>query len=287
MSRAKQLTEMLCFSGIMGIISEVLGNIKISYIILLVLLTIDTTTGMAAAIKYNRFSSKGLLKLVKKIITYSLCILTVRLLEIGILSLIETTMLSQITVAFLIAAETVSILENLTMLGVPLPSNFIIYLISYLKIPGINSHLSIYRNTEKDILEIEDIIKNQIPLFHNETIRKLLEIKFAIWKEVTLRINDLLRDTDSNNNELVFYKIMAIIEFGFNEETEQWKEKEIPLEYVEQFNITHQPKFEKWLLKVKHICYSAESIQNKKEQLVDSIITLLYQTIIDAIKKYN
>lgn len=287
MSRTKQFTEVLCFSGIMGLICEYFGNIRLSAIILLGLLFLDTTTGATAAIKFKRFNSRGLQKFIKKVLTYGLCILTVRLLEVGVLSLVKTTLLSQITVAYLIITEAISILENLTTLGVPLPSNFIPYLLNYLKIPGFKNGFNLYRDIEKDISEIEDMIKYQIPMFHDEQIRILLKIKFEVWKGVTIHINNLLKERDAQNPELTFYKVMSQIEMGFKEMEGEWKAQDISPEYIVQFNAGHQPKVDQWLQKVKDICFSTVPIQKKKEQIIDSMVTILYQTIMDALKVYN
>lgn len=135
MNRTNYLMEIFYLSGIIGIISQFLGELETSYIILLALLILDTVTGMVVAIRHRRFSSRGLAKLLKKVIPYTVSIITVRLLEIGMLPLFETTILSEVMIAFLQITEAVSILENLTLLGVPIPSNFITILLNNLKFP--------------------------------------------------------------------------------------------------------------------------------------------------------
>jgi toxin secretion/phage lysis holin len=283
MNRTNYLIEVFCISGVIGIISRFLGGIETSYIILLVLVVIDTLTGMAVAIKNKRFNSKGLSKFIKKVVTYSVSIMTVRLLEIGILTLVQTTLLSQIMVAFLEVTETVSILENLTLLGVPIPKNFMSLLLTHLKIPGLG-RIDIPGNGEDNLSDIEELIKYQIPTFNDQYIKRLLEINFEVWKSVAQQVNIILREKDADNNELIYYKIMAEIELGFKEIEEKLKEEKIPREYIEEYSRCSQHKVDKWLQKVKSICFSQESIENKKEQFIESLMVFLYQTILSARK---
>jgi len=125
MNKTIHYLQISLLSGILGFVSEYFGSIELPFVILMILIIIDTATGISRAIKYDRFSSRGFRKLIKKIVLYSTCIVTVRLLEIGVLSLIKTSLLSQITVAFLIITEAISILENLTLLGTPIPAKLI------------------------------------------------------------------------------------------------------------------------------------------------------------------
>ena len=149
MDKNDLLLKIYGVSGILGSLSEIFTSMQTSYIILLVLIILDTLTGISTAIKYKRFSSTGLRKATKKIITYTLCIITVRLLETILNPLVTTTMLSQIIIAFLAITESVSILENLTLLGAPIPSNILPLLIKILKIPGLNTYIRILQKTRK------------------------------------------------------------------------------------------------------------------------------------------
>lgn len=286
MFRLNNLKEAALVSGVIGVGYELFLGIKIAYIILLVLLLLDTITGIGKAVRNKKFTSRGLSKLVTKIITYTVAILVLRLLEISIGDLFLTTVLSQTMVAFLNIIEVISIFENLTAIGVPIPTSFIKLLVKQLKIPGLYNTIQEGRTIEKDILEIEEIIKYRIPTFADKIIRKLLEIKFTEWKNVVFQINIEIKDTDTNN-ELLFYKVMNLIQFGLQEVEIKWEEEEIPKEYIANFNKGHQPRVEYWLKRVENICLSQENTSLKKEHLIESIKTLLYQTLLDAHKAFE
>jgi len=282
MNKTNCLLEIFCVSGILGIISNFLGSIEMSYIVLLVLLMIDTFTGMAAAFKYRRFTSKGLCKFSRKVITYTTSIITVKLLELGVISLVKTNLLSHLMVSFLLVTETISILENLAILGVPIPSNFIKFLLNHLKIPGLESAINMSINEDKSIMDIEEMIKYQIPAIKNSDMRRMLEIKFEVWRGVAYQIQHLLQGNQKGKDDLIYYKTLSLIEAAYKEIQEYWKEEKIPQDLIDHFNHMHQPKINRWLQKIKTICYSEESVNYKKQQIIDSLVVLLFQTILDA-----
>ncbi|EOD00485.1 phage holin family protein [Caldisalinibacter kiritimatiensis] len=284
MNKFSSILNISFISSIIAIISNCLGRNHASYIILLSLIIIDTLTGATVAVKYNRFGSKGFSKLVKKIITYATAILSVRLLEIGISSLVTTNIISQIAIIFLEITETISILENLTMLGVPLPASFIPFLLKHLKIPGIDAALSSKKNKESNIDEIEDMIKYHIPSFNDENLRLLLEIKFKSWKSLAYQINKIFKEINTTDNDHIYYKVMSLIKLEFKDMKLKWKEAGIPKEYIENFMSIHEPKISNWLEKIKNICYSNKPNDKKQSEIIDSIIVILYQTILDAHK---
>ncbi len=116
-------------------------------------------------------------------------------------------------------------------------------------------------------------------------MRRLLEIKFEVWKNVVIHIDEGLNDK-TTGNEVIYYKTMALIENGFKDMEERWIE-EIPQECIDAFKSWHQDRVNQWLNKVREICYSDKSWQDKKKQIIESIIVILYQTIVDAQKGMN
>jgi hypothetical protein len=99
---------------------SIISPFKTELIILSIMIVIDTITGSLYAMKMLKFSSTGLKRSLKKIIFYSLCLLVVRLVEIGISSFYSTTLLTNIIASTLLIIEATSSLENLVLLGVPL-----------------------------------------------------------------------------------------------------------------------------------------------------------------------
>ncbi|MGH4124502.1 MAG: phage holin family protein [Clostridium sp.] len=277
------LLKIFGVSGILGFLCEIFNSMQTSYIILLVLIILDTITGISTAIKYKRFSSTGLRKATKKIITYSLCVITVRLLETILNSLITTTMLSQIIIAFLAITESVSILENLILLGVPIPSNILPILIKTLNIPGLNAMLITSKDKHSEFSDIDDIINYQIPAFEDKYIRNFLEIKCDVMKSTINQII-LIDETTNDNPDILFYRILSTVELGLKDMNKKWSEEKIPIKYIENFSKINQPNVDKCLEKLKVICYSSKTTKEKKTQIIDCIVIILYQTIIDARK---
>jgi len=277
------LLKTLGISGVLGFLSEIFTSMQTSYIILLVLIILDTFTGIATAIKYKRFCSKGLCKFTKKVMTYALSIITVRLLETILDPLVTTTMLSQVIMALLAITESVSILENLTLLGVPIPSNILTLLIKSLKIPGLNTMLENTKEKEQDLSDIDDIINYQIPTFEDRSMRAFLEIKYNAWKSIINQIL-LIDETTNENPDILFYKILSLVELGLSDMNKKLSEEKIPNKYIKNFSEKNQPKIEKCLEKLKITCYSGKTTSEKKDQIIDCIIIALYQAIIDARK---
>jgi len=97
-----------------------------------------------------------------------------------------------------------------------------------------------------------------------------------------MQINNLIGEGEISNDH-IYYKVISLIQLGLNEIQDKWKD-EVPQDYINKFNTCHQPKVDTWLKKISLICYSNESVTNKKERLVESILIILYETIIDARK---
>ena len=116
------------------------------------------------------------------------------------------TILSEIMVTFLSAIETFSVLDNLALLGVPIPANLVTILIKNLKIPGLSQMLKAGVGGEKGLQEIDEMLKYQIPTFQEANIRQLLQIRCEVWRNVALQINSLTPGNNGNQKDLLFYK---------------------------------------------------------------------------------
>ncbi len=288
MNRSMAVIEIGLLSGLLGIIAEYLGAVKLIYIILLIIIAIDTFTGIAVAIKSARFSARGVAKFIKKFLTYSISIVTVRLLEISMQNLFDTTVLSQIMAIFLVINETISVLENLAIMGVPLPSNFISYLLGHIRIPGIQE---LVKNSpgsrDENYNDVEDIIKYQISTFASDCTKRMLEINIEGYKLLMKQFKGVFKDQDNGNRDLVYYRILSRIQNTNSEIRNRWKEEGLSKNCIDSFNAIHMEKMEKWLQKIRVLCYSDEKAGKKEEELMESIVVLLYQTVIDARKGYE
>lgn len=285
MNRFNHFLEVGLVSGMLGVAWEYLAGVHVSCMVLTMLIIIDTVAGILNARKYHRFSSRGLKLLVKKVTAYGVAILTVRLLEINIFASLNTSVLSNTLASFLAVTESVSILENLALLGAPLPPNILSFLLGNLKIAQIGGTLSSAAKKSRNYMsEIEDIIAYHIPAFEKECLRKLLEIKFEVWKNVAVQLDIALNDVTEMDNEHLYFQVLSLIELAFKDMNVRWEEEQIPKDCIQRFTKGHQPKVDNWLKKVNIICHSKDSVQEKKNQLIESLIVVLYQTVVDAHK---
>lgn len=284
MSDLRTVAELWHVKMLAGIVLTIFAPIHVAFTILMILIAIDTGTGIAQGLKTRRFSSRHLRKAANKVILYGVCVITTRLLEQGILYFFSTTMISQMVLGFLIVTETLSIIENLILLGIPIPENFVSIILKNIKVFGIED---IVRRSIQDYSEnkdIEEIVNYQIPTVKNETVRKLLEIKFEVWSEIVTFIKRHITEDNVSGNEMLYYKVMSIIETGNKEMEEKWAENGIPQECVNWFKQWHGDRVEMFLESTRNICYSKYTLPEKKQDLLDRILTLLYQTIVDVLK---
>ena len=118
---------------IFAVATALFSPFKISLFILISMILIDTLSGSIYAIRINKFNSKGFRRGLNKILIYFICILVVRLLEIGISPIFNTTHLTEFITGYLILTECLSALENLNLLGAPIPSGIAKIIIGNIK----------------------------------------------------------------------------------------------------------------------------------------------------------
>lgn len=284
MDNFKSILELWYIKTIIGGLITIFAPINISFIILVILIIIDTCTGMAQALKFKRFSSSSLRKAVNKIITYGVCIITTRLLEVGILYFFETTLISQLTIGFLIITEAVSTLENLVLIGVPIPKNFVNIIFDNIKILGLKEAFKQSIDEYSEIREIDEIINYQVPTIKNEAVRKLIELNFDSWSRVITFIKRNIDEKRIISDEILYYKVISFIETSAKDMRQKWEDYGISKDCIDKFNKWYELKQKPFLQNVKDICYSQKGLEGKKQDLIDKIMILLYQTILDANK---
>jgi toxin secretion/phage lysis holin len=283
MDKSDILIKIYGLFGILGLFLQMFTGMQSSYIILLALISLDTFTGIAAALRYKRFSSTGLRKFIRKVITYTLSMITVRMLEIILNPIIITTMLSKIIIAFLAITESLSILENLTSLGVPLPPNILVLLIKRLKIPILDVMLENSDNKDRDFYDMDYIINSQIGNISDKYIKSFLEIRYDSFKSLINQI--MLIDETNKNPDILHYTVVSYVELALNNANKQYAKKNIPINYIEMFLKNNQSTTFDFLEKLEITCCCSEkTIKEKKNKLIDDIIIIMYQSIFEARK---
>lgn len=267
-----------------GTLLSLFSPFKVELVILCTIIAIDTITGSAYAFKLKKFSSSGLRRGFKKLFFYSLCILVVRLLEIGISSLITTTMLTNLVTGFLILTESISSLENLTLLGAPLPPKLSTLILKQIKGTPLNELVLPGVERKEYFDEINDMIDFNLPNIKDENFKKLLEIKFNEWAQLVNYIDIQFDSLYSLNDEILFFRVSSLINITRSKINDRWMREDIPNDYILAFNDWHGPRVVRWLESIKQICTSNSDAEKKKTQIIEKLLILLYQTLTD-IKK--
>ena len=114
------LTNKLVFSGIGGIIGSIFGEIDGFLYALLVFMTIDYLTGvMAAIVEKNLSSSLGKKGIFKKVMILFL-VAMVHMIDLHVVK--QGGAVRTAVIFFYFSNEGLSILENATRLGLPIPT---------------------------------------------------------------------------------------------------------------------------------------------------------------------
>ncbi len=268
----------------LSIMLSLFAPVQLSIVIVYGMVFLDTITGITCAIIMKRFNSRICRKIFKKLLVYSTCILTIRLVEIGALSSFNTSAFTQFTAGFLIITEAISILENLSVLGLPIPKNFVNILFKQIRIGGLENFIIYNKNSE--LTEIEDILNFQISGIKNNNIRKLLQISFEQYIEIGNQIIKYFNNIKKHDNDLIYYKVLSIIQIGFEEISNNWNEENIPEEVINGFKEKIRPIVDEWINEVKEICYRLISVSKKKEELIKKLTVLVYRIVISAQKNF-
>lgn len=281
---AYKLTNSLSIKLLISLLISVFSPFKVELIILCLMILIDTITGGTYALKTKRFCSNGLRRGFKKVVFYSLCIIVVRLLEIGLASLLSTNLLTNIVIAFLIITESISTLENLTLLGVPLPSGLTPFIIGQIKSTPLKELVLSGLSKHEYIDEIKDMLDFNLSNLKDENYKKLLEIKFNEWAQLVNYIDNEFLSIYSKNKEILFFRISTLINVTISRIQDKWQSENIPTEYVDDFNAWHRPNVIRWRAEIEQICTDEEDMDKKKVRIIEKLIVALYRTITD-IKK--
>ena len=277
-----KMLELWYYKAVLGTMLILFAPVEVSILTIFVMILLDTITGMACALKMKRFNSRTFKKNFKKLLIYCTCILTIRLVEIGALSKFNIIFLTQFTAGFLIITEAISIFENLVILGLPIPDNFLNILFKQFRIRILDEVL--YKNKNPEMHEIEDILYFQISSIKSGNLRKLLQITFEQYIDIGNKIIGYFNSIKKSDNELIYYKVLSIIKFGFEETENSWREENVPKEVIAKYNEKVKSKTDEWLIEVKEICYRIISPNKKKDELIKKLTILIYRIVFEVQK---
>jgi toxin secretion/phage lysis holin len=253
-------------------------------IMLLALIVIDTICGAFNAAKMGGFTSAGFKRSLAKMLTYAAAILVVRLSEVGISHIIETTAPTHIIISFLIITEAISVLENLSLLGVPLPVGFASIIEGHVK----NSVLKILLSGSRSRKEYENKIRNsvnfQIPGFKSKKIKKLLKILSDEWAPAISAIDTQLAGNTTSSGDLIYYEVGGIIKITNSLTAEKWAASHVPAQCVEAVGAFYSAHMKKGLEPLEALCKSQDPPDIREKKILECIIIALYKTV-DELQK--
>lgn len=262
-----------------------INTFSIAFMILIILISIDTATGWAAAAKRSKISSRGFKKAIGKIITYLTSVVSVRLVEIILDSLViyETIFLSGILLAFLALTELLSIIENLIILEVPIPKAFVNLVINSAKIPGIKDEQVI----ADDLEEFGDIKKFYLKSMDDLEAKKYLNVIVDVWEKNYILLKEIVESKNSDSNELLYVKMASIIKTAVEETKDQLSREKISRRTMEKMDVIMGKSVAVLRDKVKEICYSNENNEVKLSMLNVAIILMIFSILTSTHKCFD
>lgn len=256
-----------------------LSPFKSSLMILLILIIMDTACGVFYAAKMKGLSSIGFRRGITKIALYFASILTLRMTEIGISSIVETTFPTLLIICYFIITEAISILENLTLLGVPLPGKITSIIAGSIKNETLKTLLFEGLNKNKYKKELANLINYQILGFKSKMVKKLIKAISEEWVPAVNILEIELSKADMENNDLLFYRVTSVIKITNTIINEKWS-KTTPLKKCAQsLSKLYISAFLEYTDSINTICYKSEPLEKKKKQIIECIIVALYKTI--------
>lgn len=273
------------FKLLFGTIVAAFAPFKISIIILFIMIIIDTLCGSIYAVKIKKFRSSKFKKFLPKLITYFLAVIVSRLLEIGLSELFETILITKIIIGFLTLTEAMSIMEKLTLMGVPIPSGLLNFILKAIKKLTLGDLFTEATAIQEYINEMNDMINYQVPNIHPDELQEMVLIKLEEWKRAISLIDVQFSNNETINNELLFLRLTGIATATSSLVEEKWEKAGIPADYISKVNKNHRPRVDNWTTSIKEICMNSDKLENKKKAVIEKIIVLMYLYVLDIQKE--
>lgn len=272
---------------IFAAITTLFAPFKVALLVLCTMIIIDTITGCIYAAKVKRLNSRGLRRGLDKILVYSVCILIVRLLEIGVQSIFSTTLLTEFITGYLILTEGFSALENLNSLGAPLPLRIKKVILANIKNDALRQIVINDENKKNYNDEISDIKQYCLPNITDEKIKSVMLMMINEWTKFINVLDKELDEAEGYGNDLILCKVLSLLEATNKTTRDIWIDEGIPKNYMERFMVYHKSRLNKYLTELEVICESNDSIDKKKKQITEKLIILMYVTLSDGQKSIS
>lgn len=280
------LTGVLRDSQIIRLIWLPMAAIQTHCFIMLLLIAIDTLSGLGKAIYLNGFRASELKRIPWKMITYGAAVLSVRLMEISMQPNYEMTVLSRTLIAILILKETISIMKNLRMLGVPIPVEYLSYLAEKGKVLGLeklfangNGKMTQFRS------DLEDLAGYPLASIEDPAFKRWLEIVNESWRKIYLNLEDMYREENPAAKEMSFHKISSILQLIDHEIQVKWRLEGLLGEKTMELRAYYEKSAAAWLEAARTVMESDMENREKRNRLMESGMVLLYQLYMEVMKQ--
>lgn len=262
-------------------IIAIFSPLQLPISILITLIIIDTITGSFYAMKMKNFNTLKFKKGIFKIATYFLVILIIRLLEIGISSIVNTIAITHAVTTYLIITEGLSSLENLTLLGFPVPKFAKDIILRQFDNTIIEP---LFKSNDTNFTLPEDIksLSESISSITEPQLRSLYSIVIYELGNFVMNINSNAFYTSNNNNDLFYYKVMASINVSYDKIYLKCKKENISNELVEKILNPKSDEMIDWKNKIKILCYKDITLEEKKQSITEDILLFIYKLVANA-----
>lgn len=246
----------------------------------LVLVLIDTFTGILYAMKTRTFRSSRVKDSLFKIFLYFLVIIVSRLLEYIISPIIETTIITQLVILIIALTEFSSILENLIALGVPLPKKKIIYtIVSILRYEHGIGYLNYKEQLAAISRDINLLQTRYLSIIEDKKLKEIVKIDFKIWEDVIYNYIIPMSFCRTNEALLIEMKLVKkMILSDFNLECARLKIDDKKLSYYKEIN---KKILNNMWEDIRGIIFSQNIGDNDKKKV--RLLKVIVQTMYDRI----
>lgn len=269
---------------IISVLVTLFSPFQVPLIVLCAMIVIDTITGSLYALSISKFSSKRFKLGLRKILLYFTCILVVRLIEIGVSGFLSMGYLTGFIGSYLILTEGFSTLENLTLLGVPLPYKIKEIIIKQLNNKDLGKFLSDGMGSKEYIQEILDMAEYHVPQTNNKDLKNVIDIMLHEWVQFVNILNTNFYNNFNEDTELVYFRVSSLINATMNRIFDRLSHEVITKEILDAFNAVQKNKINSFMNDIKNICCNSETSDRKKQQIIEKVISMLYQTLTDLQK---
>ena len=246
--------------------------------VLALLYIIDFVCGFAVAWRLRGVSSAAMRRGLAKAVLYMVFIMTIHIAETAITGGLSTFATST-AIGILIFTESLSIIENLINLGLPMPYAVKVMraLASKAKIIGIDLNLESNYNNAIYVNDVMSMVRVHIPRLQNGKLRQLMRVYYLNWLDFLRTIDAAILNT---RDELAWERLKASIDEtvtnAFESALREGVDQRLATAFFYEWN--REPIAGLYSRAKRHV-YRCEVAAEIIDSVSATLVTLLYQTL--------